>query len=143
MWAAHWSSEQMPKLKSSVLTQPVVLSGVPGDRLELNAKLAAALSSPVLMALDAQTGRSATDMARSAAIAANVCREEHADVLGLVVNRVRGLQIAPWLACPPLKGTRPLAELSDHENAAHCCYRLGCAVENSTVESMPPERCLP
>lgn len=62
---------------------------MPGDRLELNALLAASLDSPVLMALDLRPGQSPTDIAKSARIAEHMVREKGADVLGVVVNMVR------------------------------------------------------
>ena len=61
---------------------------MPGDRLELNAKLASSLSSPVLLALDVRRGQDAAAVARSATIAKNTAAEEGAEVLGLVVNQV-------------------------------------------------------
>lgn len=63
--------------------------GVPSNRLELNARVAATLESPVLMVLDALEGTTPDDVANSALIAARDLQQERAEVLGLVLNRVR------------------------------------------------------
>ena len=61
---------------------------VPSNRLELNARVAATLSTPVLMVLDALEGSTPDTIASSALIAAQAIEREHAEVLGLVLNRV-------------------------------------------------------
>ena len=95
----HYTDEWHQNHARSLNPQPKYLhAGVPGDRLELNAQLAASLGAPVLMALDAHTGQSAEAIARSATIARNTVADGGADVLGLVVNRVRSAaaSAAPW-----------------------------------------------
>ena len=62
--------------------------GIPSSRLQLNAAMAATLESPMLMTLDAPEGRSAEDLCNSAVIAAAECRGQHADILGVLLNRV-------------------------------------------------------
>ena len=49
----------------------------------------------MLMTLDAPEGRSAEDLCNSAVIAAAECRSQHADILGLLLNRV-SLPGLPW-----------------------------------------------
>ena len=68
--------------------------GVPSNRLKLNAQIAAALSTPVLMVLDAPEGASADRLAESALIAAQELQRERAEVLGLVLNRVRSICVS-------------------------------------------------
>lgn len=63
-------------------------TGVPGDRVELNAKIASAMGSPVLMSLDMRPGVSPEDAANSAAIARDTIQAAGARVLGLVLDRV-------------------------------------------------------
>ena len=62
--------------------------GISASRLRLNAAMAATLESPMLMTLDAPEGRSAEDLCNSAVIAADECRSQHADILGVLLNRV-------------------------------------------------------
>ena len=59
---------------------------VPGTRLELNAKVAATLASPILMALDAKVDEP-SDLASRALICKNTFEQSHARVLGLVLNQ--------------------------------------------------------
>ncbi len=73
---------------------------MPGDRMELNARLAATLSSPVLMALDMHRGQTPRDLANSANIARNMIQEEGAEVLGLIVNQV--LFLLYFSSCAPM-----------------------------------------
>lgn len=64
---------------------------VPGNRLELNARIAAALDAPVLMTLDANSASSVSDLVTKALVSRNGLLEQRAEVIGLVVNKV-GLQ---------------------------------------------------
>ena len=50
--------------------------------------MAATLESPMLMTLDAPMGRSAAELSDTALIAAAECRSQHADILGVLLNRV-------------------------------------------------------
>ena len=59
----------------------------PGNRLALNAKIAATLESPVLMVLDAGSA-SAEDIVNRAMICRRTIKENHARIIGLVLNQV-------------------------------------------------------
>ena len=61
---------------------------LPGSRLEVNAKIAATLSAPTLMVLDAKQD-SAAELATRALISRNVLEDFHAEVLGVLLNQVR------------------------------------------------------
>ena len=61
---------------------------VPGNRLELNARMAASLDSPVLMVLDANSATGVDDLVNKALVSRNGLTEERAEVLGLIVNKV-------------------------------------------------------
>lgn len=90
--------------------------GVPSNRLELNARIAATLSTPVLMVLDALEDDSPQDVANSALIAKRAIEHAHAEVLGLVLNRVSR-------TCP-----------------CHCCMALNCMLQlkRSTKGQLAP-----
>ncbi|CAK0787083.1 hypothetical protein CVIRNUC_010299 [Coccomyxa viridis] len=61
---------------------------VPGNRLELNARLAASLDAPVLMVLDANSATGIDDLVNKALVSRNGLTEERAEVMGLIVNKV-------------------------------------------------------
>ena len=61
---------------------------MPGNRLELNARLAASLGAPVLMVLDANRASGVDDLVNKALVSRNGLTEERAEVLGLIVNKV-------------------------------------------------------
>ena len=61
---------------------------VPGNRLELNARLAASLDAPVLMVLDANSATGVDDLVNKALVSRNGLTEERAEVMGLIVNKV-------------------------------------------------------
>ena len=77
------------------------MAGVPGNRLELNAKLAATMGAPVLLALDLQWGLNPVDLANSAAIARDTVAKAGADVLGVVLNHVPLCRRRPCSPPPP------------------------------------------
>ena len=60
---------------------------VPGNRLELNARMAVALGAPVLMVVDAGEGMGPDDLANKALVARNGLEEQRAEVLGVIVNK--------------------------------------------------------
>ena len=70
---------------------------VPGNRLELNARLAASLDAPVLMVLDANSASGVSDLVNKALASRNAIQEECAQVLGLIVNKARFLSGLPSL----------------------------------------------
>ena len=61
---------------------------MPGNRLELNARLAASLDAPVLMVLDANSATGIDDLVNKALVSRNGLTEERAEVMGLIVNKV-------------------------------------------------------
>ena len=61
---------------------------MPGNRLELNARLAASLDAPVLMVLDANSATGVDDLVNKALVSRNGLTEERAEVMGLIVNKV-------------------------------------------------------
>ena len=77
---------------------------MPGNRLELNARLAASLDAPVLMVLDANSATGVDDLVNKALVSRNGLTEERAEVLGLIVNKVTSSEdtICPGLV-PYLK----------------------------------------
>ena len=68
---------------------------VPGNRLELNARMAASLDAPVLMVLDANSASGVSDLVNKALASRNAIQEERAEVLGLIVNKARFLRGLP------------------------------------------------
>ena len=62
---------------------------MPSNRLELNGRIAATLSSPVLAVLDARAGATAGSLFNTASIAIDSLRSTGAEVLGVALNRVR------------------------------------------------------
>ena len=58
--------------------------------------MAATLSTPVLMVLDALEGSTHESIADSALIAARAIEHEHAEVMGLILNRVSALILLPF-----------------------------------------------
>ena len=60
---------------------------VPGNRLELNARMAASLDAPVLMVLDANKASGIDDLVNKALVSRNGLLEERAQVVGLIVNK--------------------------------------------------------
>ena len=71
-----------------VSTLALFSAGVPSNRLELNGRIAATLSSPVLAVLDARFGATAGSLFNTASIAIDSLRSVGADVLGVALNRV-------------------------------------------------------
>jgi len=63
-------------------------TGVPSNRLELNGRVAATLSSPVLAVIDARAGATAGSLFNIASIAIDNLRGCGAEVLGVALNRV-------------------------------------------------------
>ena len=63
-------------------------AGVPSNRLELNGRVAATLSSPVLAVLDARAGATAGSLFNTASIAIDSLKGCGAEVLGVALNRV-------------------------------------------------------
>jgi len=61
---------------------------VPGNRLELNARMAASLDAPVLMVLDADSASGVGDLVNKALASRNGLKEERAQVVGVIVNKV-------------------------------------------------------
>ena len=61
---------------------------VPGNRLELNARMAASLDAPVLMVLDADAASGVGDLVNKALASRNGLKEERAQVVGVIVNKV-------------------------------------------------------
>ena len=61
---------------------------VPGNRLELNARMAASLDAPVLMVLDANSATGVDDLVNKALVSRNGLTEERTEVMGLIVNKV-------------------------------------------------------
>ena len=61
---------------------------MPPNCLELNGRIAATLSAPVLMILDAGRGAPHPDMATNALLAKHILESQRAKVTGLIVNRV-------------------------------------------------------
>ena len=61
---------------------------VPGNRLELNARMAASLDAPVLMVLDANSASGVSDLVTKALVSRNGLLEERAEIVGLIVNKV-------------------------------------------------------
>ena len=59
----------------------------PGNRLSLNAKFAATIEAPVLMVMDVGTS-TAADIVDRSMICKNTIKEEHAQVIGVVLNQV-------------------------------------------------------
>ena len=76
---------------------------VPGNRLELNARMAASLDAPVLMVLDANSASGVSDLVTKALVSRNGLLESRAEVLGLIVNKV-ALRDACTLSCALLRG---------------------------------------
>ena len=72
---------------------------MPGNRLELNARMAASLDAPVLMVLDANSASGVSDLVTKALVSRNGLLEERAQVVGLIVNKV-GLPGLLLLASP-------------------------------------------
>ena len=62
---------------------------MPSNRLDLNGRIAATLSSPVLAVLDARSGATAGTLFNTASIAIDSLKSCGADVLGVALNRVR------------------------------------------------------
>jgi hypothetical protein len=63
---------------------------VPGNRLELNAKIGVALGAPVLMVLDVQGEETdVEDLLNKALVAKNGLEEQRAEVLGVIINKAR------------------------------------------------------
>ncbi|BDA50565.1 phosphate acetyltransferase [Coccomyxa sp. Obi] len=60
---------------------------VPGNRLELNGRIAATLASPVLMVLDASEDISVDDLVDKVLLSKNGLEEQRCEVLGLIVNK--------------------------------------------------------
>ncbi len=73
---------------------------MPSNRLELNGRLAMTLSSPILAVLDARPCATAASLFNTASIAINNLRDAGAAVLGVALNRVRGL-LRRWLQVAP------------------------------------------
>lgn len=99
--------------------------------MELNAKLASAMGSPVLMSLDMRPGVSPEDAARSAAIARDTITAAGARVLGLVLDRVgRSILPAANLRRPNRLSTNMLELLSTskwlhiEQKLPHCRLQL-------------------
>ena len=63
-------------------------SGVPSNRLELNGRVAATLSSPVLAVIDARAGATPGSLFNTASIAIDGLKGCGAEVLGVALNRV-------------------------------------------------------
>ena len=61
---------------------------MPGNRLELNARMAASLDAPVLMVLDADSASGVGDLVNKALASRNSLKEERAQVVGVIVNKV-------------------------------------------------------
>lgn len=61
---------------------------MPGNRLELNGKIAATLTAPVLMVLDAADDLSVDDLLDKALVSKNGLEETRCEVLGVIVNKV-------------------------------------------------------
>ena len=61
---------------------------VPGNRLELNARMAVTLGAPVLMVVDAGGGMGVDDLLNKALVARNGLEEQRAEVLGVIINKV-------------------------------------------------------
>lgn len=61
---------------------------MPGNRLELNARMAASLDAPVLMVLDADSASGVGDLVNKALASRNGLKEERAQVVGVIVNKV-------------------------------------------------------
>lgn len=59
----------------------------PGNRLELNAKIAATLALPFLMILNAKSD-SAGDVLNRLLICKSTIEEQHAKIIGVVLNQV-------------------------------------------------------
>lgn len=61
---------------------------VPGNRLELNGRIAATLPAPVLMVLDAAEDIGVDDLVDKALLSKNGLEEQRCEVLGLIINKV-------------------------------------------------------
>ena len=61
---------------------------MPGNRLELNARMAVTLGAPVLMVVDAAEDMGPEDVLNKALVARNGLEEQRAEVLGVIVNKV-------------------------------------------------------
>lgn len=72
--------------------------GVPGDRVELNAKLASQMGSPVLMTLDVRPGVTIADAVNSAAIARDTIVAANGYTLGIVLQCVPSDQLKEAVA---------------------------------------------
>lgn len=86
VWSAY---SDYKKGKEFVIIEGAVIDGV-SNQIDLNARLAAELGSPVLMISDFHRDESTTisDMQNRILIAHANIRHEHADVLGVVLNKV-------------------------------------------------------
>ena len=71
-----------------MLTLALPHAGVPSNRLELNGRVAATLSSPVLAVIDARAGATAGSLFNIASIAIDSLKGCGAEVLGVALNRV-------------------------------------------------------
>ncbi|CAL8464970.1 g4505 [Coccomyxa elongata] len=60
---------------------------VPGNRLELNGRIAATLAAPVLMVLDASEDICVDDLVDKALLSKNGLEEQRCEVLGLIINK--------------------------------------------------------
>ena len=61
---------------------------MPGNRLELNGRIAVTLAAPVLMVLDAAEGICVDDLIDKALLSKNGLEEQRCEVLGLIINKV-------------------------------------------------------
>lgn len=65
---------------------------VPGNRLELNGRIAATLGAPVLMVVDTGEDIAMDDLVDKALLSKNGLEEQRCEVLGLIINKVKRMQ---------------------------------------------------
>ncbi len=87
---------------------------VPGNRLELNGRIAATLAAPVLMVLDAGDDISVDDLIDKALLSKNGLEEQRCEVLGLIVNKA-SLRLRKYAPYTPQQASRTC--MHDH----WCC----------------------
>lgn len=127
-----WSAYQDYKRdKELVIVEGGVIDGV-GNQVELNGRFAAEMNSPVLMIMDFHRDEQTTvgEMYNRALIARSSLQSEHADVMGVVLNKVpprehalvvaqlgrkladAGLPFAGGIPADPIIGTARLNEVA-------------------------------
>ena len=94
---------------------------VPGNRLELNARLAASLDAPVLMVLDANSATGVDDLVNKALVSRNGLTEERAEVMGLIVNKVSPPDVHAGPGLLSSSTSRRSSCIKLLENSVHFC----------------------